>query len=123
MKKRLLNIDWCVIDGSLNPGTPEEEPRPTKDEKTELKMKTSVIEISQYDTLTKFHRGIDPAEALVIVKMLNDGADICIVNDNEDALLITRWEVIRTDGVGQLAGVSEENYEAFKATGFQFKEE
>lgn len=24
MKKRLRNIDWCVIDGSLNPGTAEE---------------------------------------------------------------------------------------------------
>lgn len=23
MKKRLRNIDWCVIDGSLNPGTAE----------------------------------------------------------------------------------------------------
>lgn len=75
--------------------------------------------ISQYETLTKFHRGISDAEALVMVEMLNAGNDLCIVNDNEDVLLITRWEVTRIDGVGQLYGVSEANYEEAKANNFK----
>ena len=80
---------------------------------------TGFVEISQYETLTRFHRGIDAQEALIMVCMLNDGSDICVVNDNDDILFITRWEVIRTDGVGQLFGVSEENYETAKANNFQ----
>ncbi len=75
--------------------------------------------ISQFDTLTKYHRGLSNAEALVMVGMLNEGKDLCIVNDNDDPLLIKRWEVTRIDGVGQLFGVSEANYNAAKANNFQ----
>lgn len=82
-------------------------------------MQVGIVEISQFDTLTKFHRGISHAEALVMVKMLNDGADLCIVNDNDDVLLILRWEVIRTDGAGQLLSVSECLYEEWKSKGFE----
>ena len=82
-------------------------------------MDTTFIEISQFDTLTKFHRGIDRQEALVMVGLLNQGQDLCIVSDDNDAMLITRWEVIRTKGVGQLLGVSESEYEHAKANNFQ----
>ena len=79
----------------------------------------SVRVIGHYENLTKFHRGISDAEALVMVGMLNAGNDLCIVNDNEDPLLITRWEVTRIDGVGQLYGVSEASYKEAKANNFQ----
>ena len=82
-------------------------------------METRSIVISQYETLTKYHKGISHQEALVMVNMLNDGADLCIVNSDEDTLLITRWEVIRENGAGQLLGVSEQNYETAKANNFK----
>ena len=82
-------------------------------------METRSVIISQYETLTRFHRGISDAEALVMVEMLNAGNDLCIVNDNDDPLLITRWEVTRIYGVGQLYGVSEDSYEEAKANNFQ----
>lgn len=75
--------------------------------------------ISQFDVLTKYHRGLSNAEALVMVGMLNEGKDLCIVNDNEDPLLITRWEVTCIDGVGQLFGVSESKYEEARRNNFQ----
>jgi len=82
-------------------------------------MEVRSVVISQYEVLTKYHRGISEAEALVMVEMLNAGNDLCIVNDNDDALLITRWEVTRTDGAGQLLGVSEASYEKAKANKFK----
>lgn len=82
-------------------------------------MNTRSVYISQFDTLTKFHRGVSNAEALVMVKMLKDGYDLCIVNDDNDILLITRWEVTRTDGSGQIMGVSESEYDQCKANNFQ----
>ncbi len=85
-------------------------------------MNTQYIEISQYETLTKFHKGISEQEALVMVGMLNSGSDLCIVNSDTDPLLITRWEVIRTDGVGQLYGVSESKYPEAKANNFKCDE-
>lgn len=82
-------------------------------------MNTSVVEISQYELLTKFMCGLDPQEALLIVGMTARGCDVCIVNDNDDALLITRWYLIRDSGSGQLFGVDERNYEAYRANNFK----
>lgn len=82
-------------------------------------METTIVEIGQYENLTRFHRGISPQEALVIVEMTGRGVDVCIVTDNDDVLLIKRWEVTNENGVGQIMSVSEDAYEACRANNFQ----
>ncbi len=82
-------------------------------------MNTSVVEIGQYEALTRFHRGITPQEALVMVEMTARGVDLCVITDDNDVLLIKRWEVTNENGVGQIMAVCEKNYEASKANNFQ----